>query len=387
MSLNFCANEPTLGYLYQIRYGMKLLLDQENDNAVLLIENIDDISIQSGSNLDLYQTKFHLNNPPNIANASSDFWKTIRVWSEKIKSNQLSAGDCVFTIMTTAAASPGSILENLRYDKIKGRDIDGIIASMINVINNSTSTTNKASYDAFVALDVDQKKQLVERIVLADSSEDINKAKDGIIRHLRIVSQNFNPLFDRLEGWFLGQVILQLQNLRGGITYKEMQQTIWDIADSLKSDNLPADFLSSIAGDENQLLPYRDRMFVKQLELVKVNPAVINNAISDYHRAFSQSSRWIRDGLISAADQMVYQEKLIDDWSRKFAAVCSPVPGEDSSKAEERGRSFYQNFYVLQYPTIHIKDRFKEAYMVTGSCQMLSNDKKIGWHPEYGTLV
>ncbi|OJW77902.1 MAG: hypothetical protein BGO69_10640 [Bacteroidetes bacterium 46-16] len=387
MSSIFCANEPTLGYLYQIRYGLKLLLQEQDENATLLIETIDDISITSSMGTDVYQTKFHLNNPPNITNASTDFWKTIRVWSEMVSTGQINPDTSVFTLVTTAAASTGSILAKLSFNVGNERDVSGIIVDMIEVADTSSNQTNQAAYTAFKALTEEQQTKLVKRIIVLDSSQNINEAKDAILTILRVTCKNYESLFERVEGWFINQVILQLQNQRQGISFRELQQIIWDVIDSLKSDNLPADFLSSIVGDETQLSAYRNMPFVKQLQIIGAQPQTINHAISDYHRAFSQASKWLREGLISPNDQMEYHAKLHDDWSRKYSALCGIVDGEEENLSAERGHNFYKNFYVAQYPPIHIKERFKEVYMVIGSCQMLSDSKKIGWHPKYETLI
>ena len=191
-------------------------------------------------------------------------------------------------------------------------------------------------------------------------------------------------MYQRLEGWFIGEVILQLQNQRAEIIGKDVQDKILDIADSLKVDNLPADFTISIASDEDQLSPYRNKIFVKQLDAVGVNSKLINHAISDYHRAFSQKSKWLRDGLINPTDEMLYDEKLIDDWERKFAILEDIVNTDDETKKSE-GKKFYESHYVESPPSIHIKERFKEQYMITGSCQILSDKKKVGWHPNFKT--
>jgi len=193
-------------------------------------------------------------------------------------------------------------------------------------------------------------------------------------------------LYHRLEGWFIGEVILQLQNQRAEITGKHVQDKILDISDSLKADNLPADFTVSIASDEGQLSPYRNKKFVKQLDAVGVNSKLINHAISDYHRAYSQKSKWLRDGLINPTDEMQYDEKLIDDWERKFAILEDIASTDDATKKTE-GKKFYESHYVKSQPSIHIKERFKEQYMVTGSCQILSDKKKVGWHPDFKTKI
>src|SRR5690606_28556308 len=105
MNSIFSAKEPNLGYLYQVRYGLLLIVSEQNQEAKLLIEQIDDISIETPSVLEVYQTKLHINSVANLTNASTDLWKTIRVWSEGIVSGQLDPDNCIFNLITTAAAS------------------------------------------------------------------------------------------------------------------------------------------------------------------------------------------------------------------------------------------------------------------------------------------
>lgn len=384
----FSANEPNLGYLYQIRYGMLLIVSEQNPDAKLLIEKIDDISIETPDSMDVYQTKLHINSKANLTNASPDLWKTIRVWSEGIKNGQLDPDICIFNLITTSAASTDTIPYKLKQGTIETRNVDEIQTLLKEVIDTSDNETNKAAYKAFFDLGNDLQKKLIKSISVADASIDLNETKEDIKKYLYYVTtpDKIEAFYQRLEGWFVGEVILQLQNQRVEISGKEVRDKISDIADSLKVDNLPADFTVSIASDKEKLKPYRHHIFVKQLKIVDINSKLINHAISDYHRAFSQKSKWIREGLINATDEMKYDLKLVDDWDRKFAILEDfSVENEDTKKAE--GKSFYLSHYVNSQPNIHIKDRFKEHYMITGSCHILSDKKKIGWHPDFKTKI
>jgi len=86
MDTDFSAKAPSLGYYFQIRYGLHLLLNHEgSDESKLFFECLDDIEISELDQLNLYQTKFHIKNNVNLTDRSTDLWKTIRVWSESIK--------------------------------------------------------------------------------------------------------------------------------------------------------------------------------------------------------------------------------------------------------------------------------------------------------------
>lgn len=381
----FAANEPALGYLYQIRYGLMLAVTESNEDAKLLIERIDDISIDSSQSLDVYQTKFHLKSIANLTNASSDLWKTIRVWCEGIHNGTLDINNCVFNLITTAKASEGSIPFQLKQNTHSERDVDKICNELMSVANNSANTTtNLKGYDAFKKLSKDQQQKFISKITIIDSSIDLTEAKDKILDRLKLSTLKIESLYERLEGWFLGEVISQLLNQRDEISVREIRLKILDVADTLKIDNLPNDFNKSIK-NEDELSNYNSYTFVKQLSLIDANQRMINIAISDYYRAFSQKSKWIREGLIKANDEIEYHDKLREDWDRKFSIVSDVSASDEENK--KKGRAFYEAHYVNQFPRIFIKDRFQESYMVTGCCHELSDKKDIGWHPDFENQV
>jgi hypothetical protein len=388
MNSMFSANEPNLGYLYQIRTGLLLLMRTQNDEANLLNEKLDDINIETPNTLHMYQTKLHIKSVANLTDASPDFWKTIRVWCEGIKSKQLDLNNCMFNLITTASAPAGSIPFELRISKDKSRDVDNILLLLKNVIHYSKNETNKAAYDSFSSLRIDEQKKMIENITVIDSSVDITEAKKEIIQFLKYSTykEKVNALFERLEGWYINEVILQLLNNRNSISKQEVLNKIHQIADTLRADNLPADFPVSIATNEEKLSPYRHYKFVKQLQAIQVNSKQINLAISDYYRAYSQKSKWLRDGLINPSDEMQYDSKLFDDWERKYSIIEDTLNMDDDTQRLE-GKKFYEKFYVNTIPNINIKERFNEQYMITGSCQMLSDKKKIGWHPNFKNII
>lgn len=57
---DFSAKEPSLGYYYQIRYSLYLLLREKvKDNPSIRLEDLDDIVLNDIDGTNLYQTKLH----------------------------------------------------------------------------------------------------------------------------------------------------------------------------------------------------------------------------------------------------------------------------------------------------------------------------------------
>jgi len=74
-----------IGYLYQVRYAMLLLLESENPTFKISIEKFDDIAFEDGfSPVEMIQNKHH-GSAGSLTDRSVDLWKTIKVWLDQTK--------------------------------------------------------------------------------------------------------------------------------------------------------------------------------------------------------------------------------------------------------------------------------------------------------------
>src|SRR5690606_12757876 len=111
------------------------------------------------------------------------------------------------------------------------------------------------------------------------------------------------------------------------------------------------------------------------------------NAINDFHRAFKQRSKWLREELTSVNDEEFFENKLKDHWDNIFALMKDDCEGIEESLLQKIGYDFYRKFYIEQVPPIKIRERFTSEYLTRGSCHMLADSKKIGWHPNFNNLL
>ncbi|MEA5005601.1 hypothetical protein SDC9_83500 [bioreactor metagenome] len=385
---NFSAQEPSLGYYYQIRFSLYLLLkNKEMINPSITIENLDDIVIEHEDKVDLFQTKLHINSVANLTDSSSDFWKTIRVWSENITNMMIDANNTIFTLITTAKISESSFLLQLKPDS--ERDNEDVKNRMLSCVATSQNETNKKSYEAFSALSNENKIALIKNIIILDSSLSIDEALEAIKNQL-IYSAPIGKLdsfVEHLEGWWFQQCIEMLNNKLDSISSKQLSQKISDIRDTFQLDNLPDDFADPLNIDESELPDYEDRIFVKQLKIISIRSNGLRSAISDFRRAFEQRSKWLREDLTSLEEIDFFEKQLFDNWNNIFMALKDDC--EDVSQEEMiiLGKNFYQKFYVERVPQVRIRPKFSSEYLTRGSCHMLSDKLKIGWHPDYQNLI
>ncbi|MDQ7084392.1 MAG: hypothetical protein Q9M36_05450 [Sulfurovum sp.] len=211
----FSAKEPSLGYLYQIQYGLLLLLtSKQENNAKILIEALDDIELQTEDETKLYQTKYHKKKDTNLTDRSSDFWKTIRVWSEQILDKTVDIKSTRFTLITTVNISDDSIILKIKNKRVKLIRVEDILNKLNIITNEAGNDTNKKGYIAFQRLSPSQQKELIPKIYIIDSSFDFKDIEQKIQNELKIFVEpnKIIPMFERLSGWFLNNSILHLQS-------------------------------------------------------------------------------------------------------------------------------------------------------------------------------
>jgi hypothetical protein len=383
---DFSAKEPSLGYFYQVQYALLLLLlsDQESDGKIL-IENLDDIEFHKNEEISLFQLKYHAKGNTNLTDRSTDFWKTIRVWCEQIYNNNIKIENTIFSLISTENISNKSILLNLKL----GKNLEDVLVTLNEISKEIDNDTNKKGYDAFNKLSKNQKEELLKKIKIIDSSYDFTDMEKQIKNEIKFVvtPKNIDSLLERLYGWWLQQSILHLQNKKQFISFKELQNQIINITDQFKKDNLPLDFPDKVTLSKNELKEKESMVFVKQLNIIDASERMKQNSISDYYRAYNQRSKWLREDLLNPEEEINYEKKLREDWSRKFDILLDDVEHESESKKKQNGNLFFKKFYYEKSPEIFIRERFNETFLVTGSCHMLSDKRVIGWHPDFEKMT
>ncbi|MDP2387039.1 MAG: hypothetical protein Q8M29_11745 [Bacteroidota bacterium] len=388
----FAAREPSLGYFYQIRYALYLLLSNRGGNKpVLKIENLDDIEIQEIDKTLIFQTKLKLKSKANLTDSSIDFWKTIRVWADNIRKKRVDPDNTIFTLISTEKTSESSFIFKLK-DKVKSdTTIASVITSMDSVSTTSLNETNQKAYAEYLKLSVKQKESLIRNIQVIDSECDIETITGKLKGELAFSSppNQVENFLEILEGWWFQTAIDHLYGGKDFILFEELQYKVSDIRDSFSLDNLPNHFGEQLEITDIEATALVDKNFLKQLEIIsiKLSSNTAKRAISDFRRAFDQRSKWLRLELSSPDEQTKYDERLFDHWKNLFSILQDECEDKEIEKIADIGKNFYLNQFVKSCPQIRIREKFNEDYLIRGSFQILSDNKRIGWHPSYKDLL
>lgn len=385
MSNDFSANSSALGYLFQVRYALYLLLCAEEE-AELSIEKFDDVAFEKkGEPKELIQFKHHCENSPSLSDTSVDLWKTIRVWSTALSEGKLVTDNTILTLITTSIAPDDSIAAQLRPQNKP--DYDKVVEKLESIANKSKNQELKSSFQGFLSLQLEQQISLVQAIRILDSSPNIVNTEKLIkqILYMAVRRERLDSLYNRVEGWWFDKVIRHLEGSGSQVIQKsDLHLKIREIAESLQPDSLPIDFFDKEPPDEPN--PTTDsRVFVEQLKTVGISSERIVDAIRDYYKAFEQRSKWAREDLLIDGEVERYERKLIEEWKRYFAAIKERLLAEGTN--EEQMRKCGMEIYNwVQFKAIFpIRPNVTESYVVRGSYHILANEypPRVWWHPQF----
>lgn len=388
MSSTFSAKEPALGYYYQIIRGLVLLLvENRMASPCLSFEFLDDIAIEDEGNVALYQAKLHIK-PVQLTDRSTDFWKTIRVWSEGIKNGCFIPSVTIFTLITTASIPEGSFLNLFFSDKEEDRK--KIIATMESIATETTNKENKPGYDAFSALTEEQKQTLIGNIRITDSNVSIDDTMEQLKYRLELSAPigALDSFIDSVLGWWFRNSVDMLQaGTKQTISKAAVNNYIQACRDQIRADALPDEFFEKVEIDDAALEESKDKTFVKQLTLVDATKREKKTAISDYKRAYGQRSKWLRDGRVAQSEYDSFDANLQEEWQSRFDMMLDDTEGQGEEERKTAGHMFYRENYVAPQYQLPLFRNNASGYITKGSYQILSNNKTIGWHPDYKDLL
>lgn len=389
MGTEFSAFAPALGYLYQARYALYLLLDA-SEEAELSLERFDDVAFEKdGTPQELLQLKHH-STPASLTDYSSDLWKSLRIWATLVSENKVKLPGVMLTLITTGLAPESSIACQLRPQQ--GRNVADIRKKLLGVAETSKNQELKSAFDAFKGLSKKEQEALISSIQVLDRSSTIVDTSALIQRKLITVRREFiQPVYERLEGWWFIKIVKHLSsNAESPITRYEVQEKLADIAEQFRSDNLPIDFLEAEM-TASVRATYDNRVFVLQLREIMLSNKRLEKAILDYYKAFEQRAKWAREDLLIDGEMERYEKRLIDEWER-FCDMC--LDGEDISSDENCrfiGRKIFNWMdMVADFP---VRPMVREPYVMRGSFHILADRQppKVWWHAQFidrlGTLL
>jgi len=381
----FSGVDPSLGYLFQIRLALLWSLRRlkTEPDFLVSIETFDDVTFETtgGNPTDLLQLKHHKKGIGSLTNASSDLWKTLRVWFEGHASGEIQP-ESNLCLITTGKAPKGTIASYLRTSE---RNIEAAVQGLNETATSSTNQKNAPAYHSYLSSSQSVRIAILEKIVVLDASPSILDLDKELQQEVYWAAgkENHSAFLERLEGWWFRRVISQLAAVSAErIGSVELEAQMSDLREQFKQEALPIDDdLLAFTLDDLTRTAHEASIFVRQLELINANKRRIAASIRDYYRAFTQRSRWLRDDLVVGMDLSKYEKRLKEEWELFFLAVYDDIGESAAHEAlQTAGRSVLK---WAESTSIPIRPAVTEPFVSRGSLHMLADQLEVGWHPEF----
>lgn len=381
---NHQASEQMLGYLYQVRYALALLLENDNSDCQISIEKFDDVAFSKDDiPIQLIQLKHHIQHQGNLADASTDMWRTIKVWLDAISETPDILDGTNFLIITTATAPIDSAAFLLKKDS--NRNPDTAYEKLKTVCFSSVNQAHQRYYDAFREAGEDTVKQLIRQIYIIDRASNIIDVEKDILKHIRYscIPKHQKMIYERLEGWWFKKAIDALCcDTPVFVNQNQVRSFIVSVSQEYADDNLPIDILD-IDDLQEDNFSANEKIFHEQLKLICLGNHRMQLALRDYYRAFRQRASWVRNDLLYVNELGQYEQRLIDEWEHAFAAMEETLSGTNHATEREKAKEGRQLFSEIEKRDIRIRPKCQEAFIMRGSYHILANQLKIGWHVDF----
>lgn len=381
---NHQASEQMLGYLYQVRYALALLLENDNSDCQISIEKFDDVAFSKDDiPIQLIQLKHHIQHQGNLADASTDMWRTIKVWLDAISETPDILDGTNFLIITTATAPIDSAAFLLKKDS--NRNPDTAYQKLKTVCFSSVNQAHQRYYDAFREAGEDTVKQLIRQIYIIDCASNIIDVEKDILKHIRYscIPKHQKMIYERLEGWWFKKAIDALCcDTPVFVNQNQVRSFIVSVSQEYADDNLPIDILD-IDDLQESNFSANEKIFHEQLKLICLGNHRMQLVLRDYYRAFRQRASWVRNDLLYVNELGQYEQRLIDEWEHAFAAMEETLSETNNATEEEKAKEGRQLFSDIEKRDIRIRPKCQEAFIMRGSYHILANQLKIGWHVDF----
>ena len=365
-----------LGYALQpVRLCYHLLSCPPGSSVSL--ETLEDVAVHlPGGHVILEQMKSALSQNP-LSDWAPDFWKTIGNW--------VSSGAAVdpkfdFRFYVTPLKVGG--LPKLLGDACSKEQVDKAIAAVEVAL---TALKKKVpgcmpNLKLFLEMPDSQKFSFIKRLRVINDQDPIApvRARLGVA----LAPTVLQAVCEASIGFAKEEADALIRQHKPGVV--DADKFVTKVQAYAQKVNLPSLLLSvgdAPGQEELSSLLWKRPTFIRQLELINATRDESIRAISDFLRAASDKVDWAEKGLVF--------EKSFEEMDDQLLASHHAINGEVAltqahHQPADRGRLVYLRSRHIQAP---IEGRTVPGHFVHGCLNELANHPRLGWHPNYDTLL
>jgi hypothetical protein len=376
------------GYSLQAIRLLSLALDA-SPGTVLSLEVFEDVgTVDETGNAFASQTKSGLETNP-VSDRAVDLWKTFSNWLTAVASGQLSIASTHFEIYL-AKRHTGKLVTSFHAAKTE-EEAKAALDHARDVLWGAAPKYPKKKKLAetlapFVnhVLDLSSKDALriIQRFQLSVAAKDPLRDLRPKVNAKWVRPESIELVIKYAHGWIKEKLDgLLLEGKAAALNVDEFNAEIAAYLPRIDFRQI----LTAIAGrlelTDDTIAAEQVRTYVRQLELIEYSEEDVIEAINNFLRASAERAAWSRAGIVHDNSFDDYEESLIAYWKNKRAAhrvIHKSLTGV------ERGQLLLADCGMHQQKLQGLE---VPAFFTPGSFHALAEEKTVGWHPEYETLL
>lgn len=373
------AAGPYLGFALQPVRLCYHLLSSPRDSTVSL-EYLDDVAVHyADGTVLLEQCKSALTHNP-ISNWSDDLWKTIANWIDALDTHKVAAGKASFQLYVTPSKCGN--LSAAIHAAVDANAVEALVKQVKDKLHRRSALPKCIGH--------------IQKFI--DAPDAMRLAVIGNTEILAVDADPLEPLRDLLRptvpeaslDTICASAIGQAKEAADKCIRRKIPALVV-VAEFRRSfhafvqqNNMPGylpTFTTAPSREAAKALLTDRPVFARQLQLIAASEEQQLRAASDLMRTSGDKSKW--------ADQGLVFEGTLEDWEgtllRKHDATQSEVRELYSEKTEDaQGRVIYSRCAAMDVP---LDGRELPGHFTHGSFNDLADRRKLGWHPNHGTLL
>lgn len=374
------AAASAAGFEQQRQLALVLLAEAypSDPTVKVRLEAVEDIDLASDATGDRrIQVKHHLEDNL-LTDFTPELWQTLAIWIDSVDGVPLDDWPR-FYLATTATAKAGSAASQLAGNN--QRSLDGALNALISAADGSSNADTDQARQKFLGLERHRQLSLLEHVFVLDATPQLVDLDTRLRQALSFAlpGSQTDRFLEGVKGWWVSRSAGLLMGTIEAVSGAQFQAFCASLRDQFHSETLVTHDELRTDPSEIEKVPYRDKRFVRQLELVDADAALLDLAIRHYHRAFAQRGRWARELDDLSDDIDAYEDRLCDEWEFAHTFMRSQV-GNQANERTRAGLKFFGEF--PGNATARLRG-LEEPVLCFGTLHGLADAVRVGWHPDY----
>ena len=375
--------DKVYAFMIQSHHMLYELVNCKKGDSVS-VEVFDDVGVEhEDGSKDSIQLKSALSNRNPVSNKAVDLWKTMYNWMLSVENGDLKIDNVKFVLFINVDKKD-SIVEKFNLSKNHTEAVEAWnYARKFFYDETDKLKAIGKEYKQYVEYFFEySKKELAYKII---QSFELKKCIDNYSVTVRkefektgIPKDIIDPIYMGIIGWIdvnvtkmaeeRRSIVISFDNYEAQLhtLYREHNQRYSLMTHSIE----PTD-------QEVQSELKRQRMYIKQLDIIDCDYTEKVRAINDYLRASIDRTIWAQNNDVSYQNMQSYENRLKRAWdlSRKIVML-----EKKEYLPEEQGKLIYYRCLEkeIKMDSVCVPDFFQ-----SGCYHSLSDELEVGWHPKY----